>query len=202
MPHLAMSPVESVFSAEHVSRARILARQDMVICGLEVAKRVFQRLDPGLESSSLKTRDGETDQQAEATVLTVEGPTISLLTAERTALNFLQRLTGVATLVAAVSQTRQHKAATGARIVDTQENHTGLAGTGKVRRALRWLLQSPRFPRRTRADQGKPHRGGRLPGKSRQSWHTCVTHRTCAKIEVETENLGARQRGTWRPVRK
>src|SRR5262245_26139496 len=85
----------AIFNAKHRSRAIIDAKQDLVICGLEVAACVFTRVDPALETKLL-VRDGDRVKKG-AAVMRIEGPTASLLTAERTALNFLQRLTGIAT---------------------------------------------------------------------------------------------------------
>ncbi|MFI5355741.1 MAG: carboxylating nicotinate-nucleotide diphosphorylase [Opitutales bacterium] len=110
----------AIFPARHRSRAFIEARQEMVICGLEVAARVFARVDPALKVR-LVARDGARVRPG-AVVLRVEGPTATLLTAERTALNFLQRLSGVATL------TRRYVdavAGTGVRIVDTRKTTPG-----------------------------------------------------------------------------
>ncbi len=113
---------QSIFAADHVSQARILARQDMVVCGLDIAKRIFGRVDPALEVD-LETSDGER-LSAGSTVLVVKGPTISLLTAERTALNFLQRLSGIATLSRRFADAAQ-KTGTGVRIVDTRKTTPG-----------------------------------------------------------------------------
>lgn len=113
---------QSVFPTDHVSQARILARQDMVICGLEIAKRVFLRLDPDLKVD-LEVKEGEAVTSG-AVVMKIEGSTISLLTAERTALNFLQRLTGIATLSRQYADAAA-KAGTGVRIVDTRKTTPG-----------------------------------------------------------------------------
>ncbi|MBI4625395.1 MAG: carboxylating nicotinate-nucleotide diphosphorylase [Verrucomicrobia bacterium] len=106
----------AIFPPAHRSRAFIAARQDLVVCGLEVAARVFARVDPALQVT-LTARDGDRVRRT-GRVLAVAGPTASLLTAERTALNFLQRLSGIATLArrfaAAVSGTE-------VRIVDTRK---------------------------------------------------------------------------------
>ncbi len=110
----------AIFSAKHRSRAIIDAKQDLVACGLEVAARVFARVDPALKTKLL-AQDGDRVKKG-AAVLRVEGPTASLLTAERTALNFLQRLTGIAT------QARRYADAvkgTGVRIVDTRKTTPG-----------------------------------------------------------------------------
>lgn len=110
----------AIFSEKHRSRAVIDARQDLVLCGLEVAARVFTRVDPALRTKLL-ARDGDRVKKG-VVVLRVEGPTAALLTAERTALNFLQRLSGVAT------QARRYADAvqgTGVRVVDTRKTTPG-----------------------------------------------------------------------------
>jgi len=85
----------AIFQPRHISRAVIAAGQDLVVCGLEIAARVFERLDPALAA---RAAAGDGDRvKAGAVVMRVRGPTGSLLTAERTALNFLQRLSGIAT---------------------------------------------------------------------------------------------------------
>ena len=110
----------AIFPAKHRSRAVIDAKQDLVICGLEVAAAVFTRVDPALKVKLL-AKDGDRVKQG-AAVLRVEGPTVALLAAERTALNFLQRLSGIAT------QARRFADAvrgTGVRIVDTRKTTPG-----------------------------------------------------------------------------
>jgi len=106
----------TIFPANHTSKAFISAGHDLVICGLEVAARVFAKVDPALKVQ-LTAQDGDRVKKG-GVVLRVAGPTAALLTAERTALNFIQRLTGVAT------QARKYAAAvtgTGVRIVDTRK---------------------------------------------------------------------------------
>jgi len=110
----------AIFPARHTSRAFIEARQDLTVCGLEIAARVFARVDPALEVK-LAADDGDRVKNG-TKVLTIVGPTASLLTAERTALNFIQRLSGIATL--------SHRFAravtgTGTRIVDTRKTTPG-----------------------------------------------------------------------------
>lgn len=110
----------AIFPAAHRSRGVIDARQELVVCGLEVAARVFARVDPALKTRLL-ARDGDHVKPG-ALVLRVEGPTAAMLTAERTALNFLQRLSGIAT------QARRYAdavAGTGVRIVDTRKTTPG-----------------------------------------------------------------------------
>ena len=116
----------AIFPAKHRSRAVIDAKQDLVVCGLEVAAAVFTRVDPALKVTLLAA-DGDRVKKG-AVVLRVAGPTASLLTAERTALNFLQRLSGIAT------QARRFADAvrgTGVRIVDTRKTTPGFRALEK-----------------------------------------------------------------------
>lgn len=110
----------AIFPAAHRSRAYVDAKEDLVICGLPVAARVFARTDPALEVR-LTASDGDPVRRG-ARVLTVQGPTASLLTAERTALNFLQRLSGIATHAQRYAAAA---AGTGVRIVDTRKTTPG-----------------------------------------------------------------------------
>ena len=101
--------------------ARIFAKEAAVVAGAEVANEVFARVDPTLELT-LETLDGARVQPGD-TVLTVRGHAGSILSGERVALNFLQRLSGVATL------TRRFVDAvegTGAGILDTRKTTPGL----------------------------------------------------------------------------
>lgn len=101
-------------------RAGVVAKEDLVVAGTAAAIDVFQAVDPTLEVEVVHP-DGAR-APSDSAVLLVEGPLRSILTAERTALNFLGRLSGVATLtrrfVAAVTGTR-------ARIVDTRKTLPG-----------------------------------------------------------------------------
>jgi nicotinate-nucleotide pyrophosphorylase (carboxylating) len=108
-------------------QARIFAKEPAVAAGVEIAAEVFRRVDSGLEitivkSSGAKLEPGET-------VLEVVGSVRSILTAERVALNFLQRLSGIATL------TRRYVDAVGphrARILDTRKTTPGLRALEKA----------------------------------------------------------------------
>lgn len=116
----------AIFPANHRSEAYIEARHALTICGLDVAAAVFTRVDPALKVK-LTARDGDRVKNG-AVVLRVSGPTASLLTAERTALNFIQRLSGIAT------QARKFAdavAGTGVRIVDTRKTTPGFRALEK-----------------------------------------------------------------------
>jgi nicotinate-nucleotide pyrophosphorylase (carboxylating) len=101
--------------------ARIFAKEPAIAAGVETAAEVFQRVDPAL-SVRIVTAAGESLATGQ-TVLEVSGPVRSILTAERVALNFLQRLSGIATL------TRRFVdaiAGTSAVILDTRKTTPGL----------------------------------------------------------------------------
>ena len=102
------------------ARARIIARQAGVVAGIEIARAVFARLDAGI-SAYAEVADGDA-VTASQTLVRLQGRARSLLAGERTALNFLQQLSGVATLT-------QHyvKALTGTttRITDTRKTTPG-----------------------------------------------------------------------------
>jgi len=100
--------------------ARITQKQPGVVFGLDVAEAVFRRLDPDVALTRLV---GEGEWRESGPVLDVEGAAGALLTAERTALNFLQRLSGVATTTARYVGA---VAGTGARILDTRKTTPGL----------------------------------------------------------------------------
>jgi len=101
-------------------RGTIVAKQDLVIAGLQVAGKVFRALEPQIAFSALYT-DGERIP-AGSTVVRIDGTLGSLLKGERTALNFLQRLSGIAT------QARTfvgEVAGTGVKLVDTRKTTPG-----------------------------------------------------------------------------
>ena len=75
--------------------AKMVAKQEGILCGAEVGERVFHLVDSRLAVSLLR-HDGDPVAKGDI-IMTVEGPSGSILTAERTALNFMQRLSGIAT---------------------------------------------------------------------------------------------------------
>lgn len=106
--------------AGHRSRARVVARAPAVVAGIEVAREVFLKVDPEVKVEILAP-DG-TAVETGQTVLVAEGASRSLLTAERTALNFLQRLSGVATVT--LEYVRRVEG-TGVEILDTRKTTPG-----------------------------------------------------------------------------
>ncbi len=78
-------------------QAHIIAKEPLVLAGLDIARRVFKSLNPNIQFIPLAS-DGD-EIAAAATIVEVTGGMQTLLTGERTALNFLQRLSGIATMV-------------------------------------------------------------------------------------------------------
>lgn len=106
--------------ADSTSVARMVAREALTLCGVEFAREAFLQMDPNLDVRRL-AQDGDSVGPG-TPVLEVAGSTRAILTAERVALNFVQRLSGVATLTA------RHVAAvagTGVRILDTRKTTPG-----------------------------------------------------------------------------
>ena len=89
--------------ADQRSRAVLLAKQDGVLCGVHVFAETLALVDPAVTVDiALPRRRG--DRAGERRGARIEGPTRALLTAERTALNFVQRLSGIATMTAAFAE--------------------------------------------------------------------------------------------------
>jgi len=129
---------EATVPPELQARGVILAKSPCVVAGLEVAAEVFLQLDPGCTFERL-SKDGDCCKPGDI-VAKLHGQASAMLTAERTALNFLQRLSGIATL------TRQFVTAAGGTItvLDTRkttptlralEKYAVRAGSGTNHRA-------------------------------------------------------------------
>lgn len=101
--------------------ARIVAKAPGVVAGARVAQRVFQTLDRRIRCT-IRRHEGQS-VRAGQTILTVDGPARSILSAERTALNFLGHLSGIATLT---HQYVQRVRGTKAAIFDTRKTLPGL----------------------------------------------------------------------------
>ena len=112
---------EALIPPELQGKASILIKAKGVLAGVDVARVVFLKVDPSLKVKVL-IQDGNKVKPGDI-IATVSGRVISILKAERTALNFLQRLSGIA------SQTAQYVAKTkgcAAKIVDTRKTTPGL----------------------------------------------------------------------------
>ena len=102
------------------------AREPMIIAGIDVAARIFARYDPTL-SVDVRVADGDRVAKG-AVLLNVSGNARSVLTAERTALNIMQRLCGIANLTATYAQAIAH---TKARLIDSRKTTPGLRAREK-----------------------------------------------------------------------
>ena len=112
---------EATVASEAVGTAELLVKEPGVVCGLSVAEAVFRALDPDVRFEPL-VREGAAVDRPTAVAL-VTGSERAILTGERTALNFLGRLSGIAAL------TRRYVdavAGTGVAILDTRKTTPGL----------------------------------------------------------------------------
>lgn len=112
---------EGIIPADARSEAIFLAKEDGILAGLAIAHRVFEKIDSAVEVTE-KIQDGAAFRKSDI-LACVEGPTIALLKGERTALNFLQRLSGIAT---ATRRFVDAVAGTKAKILDTRKTTPGL----------------------------------------------------------------------------
>lgn len=110
---------ESIITDDHPLKARAIAREPLVLCGGDIFRAVFATLDP---SATFQTSFQDGDQAAEGAVLfQVSANCAALLKGERTALNILQRLSGIATLTQ-----RFVERAGSVTVLDTRKTTPGL----------------------------------------------------------------------------
>jgi nicotinate-nucleotide pyrophosphorylase (carboxylating) len=113
--------------AERRAEGRIVAKASGVVAGSEIAVEVFRRVDPSLRVT-VDAADGTAVEPGDL-AMTIRGSARSILTGERLALNFMQRLSGVATV------TRRYVRAvegTGARVIDTRKTTPGMRALEKA----------------------------------------------------------------------
>ncbi len=117
---------DALLPMDMTCRGKIVCKEDGVVAGLNIAQRVFQIVDPRIQFD-LKTRDGER-VQADQIVARLHGPARGILRGERVGLNFLQHLSGIATITA-----RYVKAVDGTKtkILDTRKTTPGLRAIEK-----------------------------------------------------------------------
>ncbi len=118
----ALRDLTARVAGERRVRGLIVAGQELVACGLDVAREVFRQVGARLAP---RVRDGRRVRRGSA-MASVEGPAWRVLAGERTALNFLQRLSGIATLTR-----RFVELARPARIFDTRKTTPGLRALEK-----------------------------------------------------------------------
>ena len=116
---LGDTTTNSVIPADLKTTAVLIAKEDLICAGLPVAERLFHTLDPDVVFTA-KVQEGEACPRG-TVMAEISGPARVLLTGERTALNFLQRLCGVAT----ASHKYQELAGNRAKILDTRKTTPG-----------------------------------------------------------------------------
>jgi len=172
----------AVVDPERPGRAHLVAREGLVVSGLGIAKEVFTQVDERLKFEALQS-DGEV-VTAGATLARIEGSLASILTAERCCVNFVQHMSGIATLVR--------------RFCDRIEGSpVRLVDTRKTRPALRSLEKYA-----VTCGGGHNHRFGLSDGVMIKDNHilaaggiTTAVHRALerahhlVKVQVEVENL-------------
>jgi nicotinate-nucleotide pyrophosphorylase (carboxylating) len=118
---------DAVVPADVQCRAELLLEESGVACGIDAARAVFEALDPAVAFEPLLA-DGDPVAETPAALARLDGPARAVLTGERTALNLLGRLSGIATLAARYVAAVE---GTGATILDTRKTTPGLRALEK-----------------------------------------------------------------------
>jgi nicotinate-nucleotide pyrophosphorylase (carboxylating) len=170
---------DGILTQDDVATAGVTAREPLVVCGLDIFRRVFIHLDANAEFPGSAPNDG-TEIPAQTEIIQVKAKTSALLKGERTALNIVQRLSGIATLTRKFVDAAQpvtildtRKTTPGLRIFEKYAVHCG-GGTNH-----RFGL----FDAVLIKDNHIKLAGGITPAINR------VREKTSGKIEVETVNL-------------
>ncbi|WP_261844266.1 carboxylating nicotinate-nucleotide diphosphorylase [Aliamphritea ceti] len=112
--------------ADQFAKARVICRENAIICGTAWVSEVYRQVDDSMQIT-WKVEDGDS-VVANQTLFEIEGPARSMLTAERAALNFLQTLSGTATISAHYASL---VADTGVKLLDTRKTIPGLRNAQK-----------------------------------------------------------------------
>jgi nicotinate-nucleotide pyrophosphorylase (carboxylating) len=113
---------EACVDSDQKGSAVLRARERLVFCGMEVLREVYRQVDPSIETTP-RCRDGQVLESGDAAAL-ITGRAASLLMGERVALNFIQRMSGIATLTRAFVEKAPPDSST--RITDTRKTTAGL----------------------------------------------------------------------------
>jgi nicotinate-nucleotide pyrophosphorylase len=190
----------ALVDAESTAAARIVARHEVVLAGVRIAGEVFRTADPALQVDYPRGRRRAGRRRARP-LLRVQGPARALLTAERTALNVAQRMTGIATATECLVRIVTDY---GTLILDTRKTVPGPAAVGQIRRQA--------------CGGGVNHRIGlhdailikdnHLAFWKQKNRGTLADAVRCAraaypglKIEIEVDTLDQLKRGAARPAR-
>lgn len=171
-----------VIPEDSVTSARFVSKADGVLCGIEIAARVFTLLDPKVEVELLK-KDGDKIKKGDL-IARFKGKTQALLMGERTALNLVQHLSGVATQTHTAVKLAE---GTGVSIADTRKTLPGLRAMQKYAvmcgggKNHRFNLSDAAMLKDNHIDAG----GGILKTVEKLRRHIGHT----VKIEVETRTL-------------
>jgi len=111
---------ESILPFARMGKGVIIAKEPLVVAGIDVAKKVFHLLDPAIFCASV-FKDGDVVQKGDI-LFEADGDLLCLLKGERVALNFLQRLSGIATLTRTFVETLDNP---GVRLTDTRKTTPG-----------------------------------------------------------------------------
>jgi len=111
---------ELLFKADAIEKANIISREEIVVCGMPIVREILKRYDEKLKLK-VHVNDGE-PAHVGCKIATIEGPLRSMLSAERVMLNFLQRLSGIATTTGKYVRAIQ---GTKAKIYDTRKTMPG-----------------------------------------------------------------------------
>lgn len=111
---------DGILVRDDIATAVVTAKESLVVCGLDIFRRVFLHLDAGAQFPGSTVTDGS-EIAAQAEIIQVQATTSALLKGERTALNILQRLSGIATLTRKFVETAQP-----VTILDTRKTTPGL----------------------------------------------------------------------------
>jgi nicotinate-nucleotide pyrophosphorylase (carboxylating) len=109
-----------LFKEEAIEKATIISREEIIVCGMDVAREILKSYDKRLKLS-IRIKDGQ-PAHVGSKLAVIEGPLRSMLSAERVMLNFLQRLSGISTTTRKYVQAIQ---GTKARIYDTRKTMPG-----------------------------------------------------------------------------
>ena len=112
---------DNIFTAKDKSIAYFVAKEDMVVCGGDIAAQVFGYIDPSVKFTLL-AKEGQSVKKG-AKIAKAEGSTLSILKAERPALNFMQRMSGIASASRELSAVA---AKYGVMLVDTRKSLPGM----------------------------------------------------------------------------
>ncbi len=111
----------STIPAEAVGKQQLIVKEEGILAGVEIARKVFEKFDPSLKMTVF-IEDGAHVRPGDIAFI-VEGPVRSLLQTERTMLNIMQRMSGIATTTAKYQKQLE---GTGARVLDTRKTTPGM----------------------------------------------------------------------------